>query len=247
MAIYKVYASTDYVDEKISEIPEGFSGSWNDLEDKPFYETYSETEIVPETTVNIVGTPMSNFITYRSEQKVCSAELIEGETYFVEWDGTTYECVATNVDSDREMVIEGGVIIGNRTYMSVYSGGVLSEVPFLIDTEGYVCTERGEEEVSSHTIRVYQTVGTIVQLDEKYIPDTIARTADIPEVPVQSVNGKTGAVVLIANDIGAGTFAGEVIAKASAQTPATSLLRNSKLVASETTPSNNGEICWMYE
>ena len=129
---------------------------------------------------------------------------------------------------------------------------------------------------------------------ENYVAEKIEEV----EVPVQSINGKTGNVTLDADDVGAdasgaaisavsdhntsasahadireainaitpenigaapsshtqaastisaGTFAGEVIANASAQTPATSLLRNSKLVTSETTPSNNGEICWMYE
>ncbi|MBQ8570271.1 MAG: hypothetical protein IJ444_02035 [Kiritimatiellae bacterium] len=50
-----------------------------------------------------------------------------------------------------------------------------------------------------------------------------------------------------ATKVGAGTFAGAVVAGDSYQTPATSLLRNSKLVTADTTPTNNGEICWTYE
>ena len=34
----------------------------------------------------------------------------------------------------------------------------------------------------------------------------LAAASDIPTVPVQSVNGKTGAVVLSASDVGAGTY-----------------------------------------
>ena len=49
-----------------------------------------------------------------------------------------------------------------------------------------------------------------------------------------------------ASTITAGTFAGQVVAKSSAQTPGTSLLRNSKLVSSDTNPSSNGEINWTY-
>ena len=49
-----------------------------------------------------------------------------------------------------------------------------------------------------------------------------------------------------ASTITAGTFAGQVMANSSSQTPAISLIRNSKLVTAETNPSNNGEICWMY-
>lgn len=49
-----------------------------------------------------------------------------------------------------------------------------------------------------------------------------------------------------ASKISAGTFAGQVVAKASEQTPGTMLLRNSKLVSAEETPTVNGEICWVY-
>lgn len=50
-----------------------------------------------------------------------------------------------------------------------------------------------------------------------------------------------------ASTITAGTFAGQVVANSSAQTPGTALLRNSKIVSADTTPSNNGEICWTYK
>ena len=50
-----------------------------------------------------------------------------------------------------------------------------------------------------------------------------------------------------ASTITAGTFAGQVVANSSGQTYSTSLLRNSKLVTADTTPTNNGEICWTYK
>lgn len=50
--------------------------------------------------------------------------------------------------------------------------------------------------VSSFTIRDCACFTSIKTLDETYIPDTIARTSDIPEVPVTSVNGMTGDVVV---------------------------------------------------
>lgn len=42
----------------------------------------------------------------------------------------------------------------------------------------------------------YEEGATIKTLDEKFIPDTISRTADIPEVPVTSVNGMTGDIII---------------------------------------------------
>lgn len=50
-----------------------------------------------------------------------------------------------------------------------------------------------------------------------------------------------------ASTITAGTFAGQVAANISGQTPGTSLLRNSKLVSADTNPTVNGEICWTYK
>jgi hypothetical protein len=49
-----------------------------------------------------------------------------------------------------------------------------------------------------------------------------------------------------ASTVTAGTFAGQVVANASSQAPATSLLRNSKIVSTTTNPTKNGEIVWTY-
>ena len=48
-----------------------------------------------------------------------------------------------------------------------------------------------------------------------------------------------------ASTILAGTFAGQVVANGSGQTPGTYLLRNSKISASEENPTVNGQICWV--
>lgn len=50
-----------------------------------------------------------------------------------------------------------------------------------------------------------------------------------------------------ASTITAGTFAGQVVANGSGQTPGASLLRNSRLVSADTNPTINGEICWTYK
>ena len=50
-----------------------------------------------------------------------------------------------------------------------------------------------------------------------------------------------------AADINGGMFSGTVQAYSSGQAPATSCLRNSKLVSTDTTPTVNGEINWTYK
>lgn len=49
-----------------------------------------------------------------------------------------------------------------------------------------------------------------------------------------------------ASTITAGTFAGQVVASSAGQTPTTSCVRNSRLVATDTNPTVNGEIVWIY-
>lgn len=63
----------------------------------------------------------------------------------------------------------------------------------------------------------------------------------------KAVGNKIANHTQAASTITAGTFAGAVVAQTTSQTPGTSLLRNSKIVSTDTNPSNNGEICWTYE
>lgn len=60
------------------------------------------------------------------------------------------------------------------------------------------------------------------------------------------LSGQSWYFPMVRGNTTAGTFAGAVVAGASNQAPETSLLRNSKLVSSDTTPTVNGEIFWTY-
>lgn len=67
------------------------------------------------------------------------------------------------------------------------------------------------------------------------------------KIVTAALNGKANSTHnQAASTITTGTFAGAVTAQTSSQTPATSLLRNSKLATTDTNPSYNGEICWTY-
>lgn len=50
-----------------------------------------------------------------------------------------------------------------------------------------------------------------------------------------------------ASTITGGTFAGQVVAHSSYESYSTYLLRNCRLSSSDSTPGNNGEICWTYK
>lgn len=100
-----------------------------------------------------------------------------------------------------------------------------------------------------------------LEINTSTIQTLLEQINTLPSVSVSSVNGKSGKVALVAADVNAasvehihiaseiaeGTFSGAVIANASTQNSNISLIRNSKFVTVDTSPDNNGEICWTYE
>ena len=111
---------------------------------------------------------------------------------------------------------------------------VNNDVPFTL-WNYYLSEEIQFEYPDDGTYTVSIREETFYKLDPKYIPHP-------SEIGAAETDHRHAA-----SQITKGTFAGQVIAQSSTQAPATSLLRNSKLVSSETTPTVNGEIFWMYE
>ena len=76
----------------------------------------------------------------------------------------------------------------------------------------------------------------------------VAATPAAVKAAYDLANGKAAASHnQAASTITAGTFAGQVVANGSGQTPGASLLRNSRLVSADTNPTVNGEINWTYK
>lgn len=103
----------------------------------------------------------------------------EGITYTVTWDGVEYTCPLI-VDDNA-----GYACIGNENYINMLSGG---DIPFaLIFGNGlFVATESSEE---SHTISISRVSNVLHQIDEKYIPDTIARLSDVEAMISGAIGG----------------------------------------------------------
>lgn len=160
------------------DIPEGFSGSWNDLTDRPFGE-----ENGPGDTLSWEFDP--------------NAEDFY-DTHVVVSDGfVKVSDVIVSINDLSNGLIFSSEIVGDNIEIQVDewmdgSGVVLSDVVIFVSEEGvnkYVEGFRFPEsgiyapiEISSGVLTIpnFNSV-TIKQLDEKYIPDTIARVADIPE------------------------------------------------------------------
>ena len=163
-------------------VPEGFSGSWNDLTDKPFGEGYTEVmpeqEFTFEPTVNgVYATMLLNF------------DSIEGgKTYIVRYDGTEYTSISLDATDDGIP----GIILGNA-YLAGLPDAEDTGEPFAIayintsDTfaKSMIVSDTG----STHTVGIF--LDDVKCLDEKYIPDTIARTADVILAPATASIGQT--------------------------------------------------------
>ena len=168
------------------------SGSWNDLIDKPF----GEAE-VNYFTVTINSNEMAS-----SNINIYDLPLSEGIN--------TYNCIIADNNNNNLgtaiMTVTGRPYAsGNRLGLDVnikhnefeLDGYCSMDEQWLVDLNilqnpgfgiGY------QMYVYSEDLNI--TKDKTISMDEKYIPDTIARTSDIPEVPVKSVNGMTGDVVI---------------------------------------------------
>ena len=101
------------------EIPEGFSGSWNDLTDRPFYteEEPVEVEVVAETTVTIPPDGMPYGL-------VQCPILKHGQEYIINWNGVQYTCQAIDVGYDM-------IVLGNSSLFDFEDlGDVGNNEPF---------------------------------------------------------------------------------------------------------------------
>ena len=95
-------------------------------------------------------------------------EIVEGQTYAVNWDGTEYECVCIVANSMR--------ILGNLSFIG--EGDDTGE-PFLY---GYFGKQGGGEFITpdtsaSHTISVKKIDKTVTPMSEEFLPSGVGTTA----------------------------------------------------------------------
>lgn len=136
------------------------SGSWNDLIDRTHGEELSIVEILPKTT---------NMVDEYVLLPECE-QLKIGEKYIVTLNDVIYECIAREYNYT-------GTIIGNGTIYG--DGNIGNNEPFSCDSHSDGSIYLNIIEPGEYTISIAKYNTTIYQLDEKYIPDTIARTSEI--------------------------------------------------------------------
>ena len=126
--------------------------SWNDLTDKPFYHI-SFSEVVID---NLTKEDHDN-----NNRPSCT--FIPGDLYTVIWNGTYYENIKCYVGS------YGYNIIQDPDVFYINDGG--GDGLFIV----------AADQNNDYTVSVIHHVDDLQKLDEKFIPDTIARKEDIEQ------------------------------------------------------------------
>lgn len=219
----KIYADRKYVESLINQI------SWNDLADKPFDKTILENVqhnirsidsdigyTLFEPFINdLYATNSENIeytISFHNDRRYVGG-IVPNCEYTISFSGLgrhdTFTATAQEISSD--MIALGNInVLGGSTdgegYLIIY-GYLDSKHNFnIIVRKDFLDYYKGSDPDDKLQIRV--NGATYVwdnPLDERYIPDTIARKSDIAEIniPVTSVNGMTGDVVIDIPDINA--------------------------------------------
>lgn len=144
------------------------------IKNRTHYEKNGETYLT-ETIVNVED---SLFVELPSPNK----NIVEGETYEVILNGEKFVCVAWKAPDQEETVF-----LGNGESVGYPDQG--EDVSFYFDyyasdSSFYLNAAEGD-----YTVCI-NAPSTLVQLDEKYIPDTIARVEDIPEASIPNWNSE---------------------------------------------------------
>ena len=150
---YKLNYTAAEINERLSQV--GNPVSWNDLENKPFYEEDVKEILIPEQAIVFDNNGYAN--------PIGIIDFNINTTVTIIFDGVAYESK-----------IENGYFLGDDYIVSRFT--INDNVPVVIVWDGIFVSA---SLVGEHTIFAYSGEYTIKQLDEKFIPDTIARKSDI--------------------------------------------------------------------
>lgn len=123
------------------------------VKNRTHYSEIVTTQFANNVTVETSGEQPAN-------DPFVMSEIIEGATYTVTWDGTTYECIAYFAEGPNSLSIGNGAVGG-------VSGG--NEEPFFITIYNGKLMVFGD--AGTHTVSVVaNNVETVHTIDPKYIP-----------------------------------------------------------------------------
>ena len=112
-------------------------------------------------------------------------DVVGGQTYTVNWDGTEYECVGVGEDiylfGNLSIIGEGSDT--GEPFIYVYNVGQAAGRFYTLDT------------AASHTISVKTTAETVTPMAEEYLPENLATKADVENAQTIAENAQATAEV----------------------------------------------------
>lgn len=150
------------------------------IKNRPFYTDDVKEITIINTTVSPGGTSTNTYGSSGGYQAIIEDSSLKnfniGQEYSVIWDNVTYKCTAFICDNIPMPAIGNAEIIGASSSSSI-------NAPFLI----VIFEEEGAGIVvfdidSTHSVVVKTNQEVIHKLDEKYLPEDIARKEDVDEL-----------------------------------------------------------------
>ena len=139
------------------------------IKNRPFYEGATAIEIFPDTTFEF--SHISGVAHIGRMDGMLDTPLVDGVEYHLKIDDVVYTSICRTFEGRAQYL--GNIYLCYTAYESTGESFC-----FFADGTNLVCvtTEFG---AGSHTVAISQPTIEIHTLDEKFIPDTIARVADI--------------------------------------------------------------------
>lgn len=156
------------LDEKF--IPDSVkTHDWNTLKNKPFYEEHNIEWLEQNVTVPGSGSTYNGLYFTNNEY---DRQSLKNATILVVWDGVEYTCVTNS---------EKGYL-GNKYIKTALTADQTGE-PFYIEINYStgVWNVYSQRKYDSHKLSIAVKSVDFRQIEEKFIPDSIARKSDIPE------------------------------------------------------------------
>lgn len=157
--------------------------TWENLPDKPFCDNQTVIEWDGNDEGLEVIVDFDGVKVVKVSDKAPTDEELVKAVYTEEGDATVYP-----LDGDRLVDLGSVYLIGDTGCL------IVNKAP--MEWQGVQFATNGIYHIVGSVVVTKLTYGSTKTIEEKYIPDSIARKSDIPAAPVTSVNGMTGNVVI---------------------------------------------------
>ena len=185
-------ASEEYVNDAI-------------IQNRTHWDDTTTEAVFPETTIYIPWFDTSaGYFSTGFEGQVFGMKA--GDNYVINWDGIQYNCSCFEYRKDNDY-FSGSLVLGNLNIIKDEIGNenaIDTGEPFLImhNPNAFpIYSDLYVRDWGTYTLSVSKVSGELHQLDEKYIPDTIARVEDIPIITVEDIDEICGQTIYYSSEV----------------------------------------------